>query len=109
MHVGTVYAHSAMLPDACGSERWATVAQAWGVLEARAGNAALARQLFKCAVRADPSSEKAWLVRLCTTKPHFLVQLMSLAPYSSCIGQSYRVALVQALCMPNAQCYLLMA
>ena len=35
------------------------------MLEARAGNVALARQLFKCAVRADPASEKSWLVRPC--------------------------------------------
>ena len=37
--------------------------QAWGVLEAKAGNVQLARQLYKCAVKADPSSEAAWLVR----------------------------------------------
>lgn len=45
-------------------------AQAWGVLEAEDGNIQLARQLFKCAVKADPSSEPSWLVR-CTpaTRP----------------------------------------
>ena len=36
--------------------------QAWGVLEAGEGNLELARQLFKCAVKADPSSETTWLV-----------------------------------------------
>lgn len=37
--------------------------QAWAVLEAADGNTQLARQLFKCAVKADPSSEPSWLVR----------------------------------------------
>ncbi len=44
------------VPTAC--------AQAWGVLEAEDGNIQLARQLFKCAVKADPGSEPSWLVRL---------------------------------------------
>jgi tetratricopeptide (TPR) repeat protein len=35
--------------------------QAWGVLEEREGNVALARQLYKCAVKADATSETAWL------------------------------------------------
>lgn len=39
-----------------------TVLQAWGVLEAGEGNIQLARQLFKCAVKADPASEASWLV-----------------------------------------------
>jgi hypothetical protein len=34
------------------------------VLEAEDGNIQLARQLFKCAVKADPGSEPSWLVRL---------------------------------------------
>lgn len=38
--------------------------QAWAVLEAADGNTQLARQLFKCAVKADPSSEPSWLVRM---------------------------------------------
>ena len=37
--------------------------QAWAVLEAADGNTQLARQLFRCAVKADPSSEPSWLVR----------------------------------------------
>ena len=37
--------------------------QAWAVLECGEGNTELARQLFKCAVKADPSSEASWLVR----------------------------------------------
>ena len=36
--------------------------QAWGVLEAGEGNIQLARQLFKCAVKADSTSEASWLV-----------------------------------------------
>jgi hypothetical protein len=36
--------------------------QAWGVLESQQGNIDLARQLFKCAVKADPKSEASWLV-----------------------------------------------
>ena len=32
------------------------------MLEAGEGNIELARQLFKCAVKADPSSEMSWLV-----------------------------------------------
>jgi len=35
--------------------------QAWGVLEAKAGDAPAARALFKAAVRADPASEPSWL------------------------------------------------
>jgi tetratricopeptide (TPR) repeat protein len=35
--------------------------QAWGVLEEREGSVPLARQLYKCAVKSDPTSEKAWL------------------------------------------------
>lgn len=35
--------------------------QAWGLLEERENNTALARQLYKCAVKADQTSEKAWL------------------------------------------------
>jgi hypothetical protein len=35
--------------------------QAWGVLEERAGNIALARQLYKCAVKADGTSQVSWL------------------------------------------------
>ena len=37
--------------------------QAWAVLEAADGNTQLARQLFRCAVKADPGSEPSWLVR----------------------------------------------
>jgi tetratricopeptide (TPR) repeat protein len=36
--------------------------QAWGVLEGREGNTTLARQLFKCAVKADPQSVPSWQV-----------------------------------------------
>ena len=35
--------------------------QAWGVLEEREGSIPLARQLYKCAIKSDPTSEKAWL------------------------------------------------
>lgn len=35
-------------------------AQAWGVLECRAGNHQLARELFKAALKVDPRSESAW-------------------------------------------------
>ena len=41
----------------------ANACQAWAVLEAADGNTQLARQLFRCAVKADPSSEPSWLVR----------------------------------------------
>lgn len=37
--------------------------QAWAVLERDAGNTGLARELLKCAVKADPKSEPSWLVR----------------------------------------------
>ena len=40
----------------------ANALQAWGVLEKGEGNIQLARQLFKCAVKADPASEASWLV-----------------------------------------------
>ena len=36
--------------------------QAWAMLERDAGNPELARELFKCAVKADPKSEPSWLV-----------------------------------------------
>ncbi len=35
------------------------------MLERDAGNPELARELFKCAVKADPKSEPSWLVRCC--------------------------------------------
>ena len=35
--------------------------QAWAILERAAGDIPLARQLFKCAVKADPTSEPSWL------------------------------------------------
>ena len=38
--------------------------QAWAVLEQGEQNIQLARQLYKCAVKADPSSERSWLVRV---------------------------------------------
>ena len=41
----------------------ASLLQAWAVLERAAGDVSLARQLFKCAVKADPKSEPSWLVR----------------------------------------------
>ncbi len=55
--------------------------QAWGVLEAQQGNIDLARQLFKCAVKADPTSEKSWLVRrelspLCRSECHVRVMCL---------------------------------
>jgi len=34
------------------------------MLERDAGNTSLARELFKCAVKADPKSEAAWLVSI---------------------------------------------
>jgi hypothetical protein len=39
------------------------------VLEQGEGNIQLARQLYKCAVKADPSSERSWLVRVLAA-PH---------------------------------------
>ena len=36
--------------------------QPWAVLEQKAGNIKLARELFKCAVKADPSSKVSWQV-----------------------------------------------
>lgn len=33
-------------------------------MEAGAGNHGMARQLFKCAVKADPKSEPSWLVSM---------------------------------------------
>ena len=44
----------------------ALVFQAWGVLEAQHGTTQLARELFKCAVKADPKSEKSWAVSACS-------------------------------------------
>jgi hypothetical protein len=38
------------------------VFQAWAVLERDAGNTQLARELLKCAIKADPKSEPSWLV-----------------------------------------------
>ena len=50
--------------------------QAWAVLESQQGNVDLARQLFKCAVKADPASEASWLVshpsRSAAVAPFFL-------------------------------------
>ena len=37
--------------------------QAWGCLERKCGNIGLARSMFKCAIKADPSSKQAWEVR----------------------------------------------
>ena len=36
--------------------------QAWGMLEAQEGNLELARQMLKCSVKADPSSQQSWQV-----------------------------------------------
>jgi hypothetical protein len=36
------------------------VLQAWGCLEQENGNTSLARNLLKCAVKADPTSEVSW-------------------------------------------------
>ena len=41
----------------------AKVFQAWAVLEQRHGTLQLARELFKCAVKADPQSQTSWAVR----------------------------------------------
>jgi hypothetical protein len=38
------------------------VFQAWAMLERDEGNVQLARELLKCAVKADPKSEPSWLV-----------------------------------------------
>ena len=40
----------------------AQVFQAWAVLEQRHGTLQLARELFKCAVKADPQSQTSWAV-----------------------------------------------
>lgn len=40
----------------------AQVFQAWAVLEQRHGTIQLARELFKCAVKADPQSQISWAV-----------------------------------------------
>ena len=40
----------------------AQVFQAWAVLEAQHGTVQLARELFKCAVKANPQSEVSWAV-----------------------------------------------
>lgn len=47
-----------------GAPTVTTVWQAWAVLEAHARNHDLARQMFKCAVKADPSSKPSWGVSL---------------------------------------------
>ena len=39
--------------------------QAWGMLEAQEGNLELARQMLKCSVKADPSSQQSWQVGVC--------------------------------------------
>lgn len=61
---------------------WVACLQAWGVLEAQQGNIGLARQLFKCAVKADPASEKSWLVRHPLRSPSPISWSMSLAERS---------------------------
>lgn len=45
----------------------AHVFQAWAVLEAQHGTIQLARELFKCAVKANPQSEVSWAVCVSTT------------------------------------------
>ena len=40
----------------------ALIFQAWALLERDASNTDLARELLKCAVKADPRSEPSWLV-----------------------------------------------
>ena len=45
----------------------AQVFQAWAVLEAQHGTVQLARELFKCAVKANPQSEVSWAVCVATT------------------------------------------
>jgi len=47
----------------------AQVLQAWAVLEAQHGTIQLARELYKCAVKANPQSEVSWAVCVATT-PH---------------------------------------
>jgi len=47
----------------------AQVFQAWAVLEAQHGTIQLARELFKCAVKANPQSEVSWAVCVAIT-PH---------------------------------------
>lgn len=45
----------------------AQVFQAWAVLEAQHGTVQLARELFKCAVKANPQSEVSWAVCVAIT------------------------------------------
>ncbi len=45
----------------------AQVFQAWAVLEAQHGTIQLARELFKCAVKANPQSEISWAVCVATS------------------------------------------
>lgn len=58
----------------------AQVFQAWGVLEARHGTVQLARELFKCAIKADPKSEITWAVSACC-----MVQAMMVVHILSCM------------------------
>ena len=46
------------------------------MLEAGEGNLELARQLFKCAVKADPSSETTWLVSGCASLLNGVVSVL---------------------------------
>ena len=56
--------------------------QAWGMLEAQEGNLELARQMLKCSVKADPSSQQSWQVGF----SHFefghrtILKMLKLAP-----------------------------
>ena len=34
---------------------------AWGVMEEKEGNGAVARELFKCGVKCDPGNQTVWL------------------------------------------------
>ena len=51
-----------MSSDPC-TPRPSKTCQAWAVLERALNNINAARELFKCAVKADPRSTPSWLVR----------------------------------------------
>lgn len=57
----------------------AQVFQAWAVLEQRHGTIQLARELFKCAVKADPQSQISWAVSY-YTNIHALLAATPLCP-----------------------------
>ena len=58
--------------------------QAWAVLEQQEGDLQLARQMYQCAVRADPCSQASWEVCLSCGMPSCSVMSAVPAIYICC-------------------------